>query len=66
MAFMLAGSTSTNPVLAILGVLLILAWKNAGYIGLDYFLLPLVGTPWKQPVSAQVRAAVPAPVPASA
>ena len=48
MAFMLAGTTSTNPVLAILGVLLILAWKNAGYIGLDYFLLPMLGTPWKQ------------------
>jgi thiosulfate dehydrogenase [quinone] large subunit len=48
MAFMLAGTTSTNPVLAIMGVLLILAWKNAGFIGLDRFLLPLFGTPWKQ------------------
>jgi thiosulfate dehydrogenase [quinone] large subunit len=48
MAFMLAGTTSTNPVLAILGVLLILAWKNAGYIGLDRYLLPLIKTPWKQ------------------
>ena len=48
MAFLLTGTTSTNPVLAILGVLLILAWKNADYIGLDYFLLPLLGTPWKQ------------------
>jgi thiosulfate dehydrogenase [quinone] large subunit len=48
MAFMLAGTTSTNPVLAMLGVLLILAWKNAGYIGLDRYLLPLLGTPWKQ------------------
>jgi thiosulfate dehydrogenase [quinone] large subunit len=48
MAFLLAGTTSTNPVLAILGVLLILAWKNAGYIGLDRYLLPILGTPWKQ------------------
>ncbi len=56
-AFMLAGTTSTNPVLAILGVLLILAWKNAGYIGLDRFLLPLLGTPWKQ--TAQQPAKVP-------
>jgi thiosulfate dehydrogenase [quinone] large subunit len=32
-AFLLAGSTSTtNPVLAMLGILLILAWKNAGYL----------------------------------
>jgi thiosulfate dehydrogenase (quinone) large subunit len=57
MAFMLAGTTSTNPVLAILGVLLILAWKNAGYIGLDRYLLPLLGTPWKQapPVIAKAK-----------
>ena len=48
MAFLLAGTTSTNPVLVMLGFLLILAWKNAGYIGLDYFLLPTLGTPWKQ------------------
>jgi thiosulfate dehydrogenase [quinone] large subunit len=48
LAFMLAGTTSTNPMLALLGVLLVLAWKNAGYIGLDYFMLPLLGTPWKQ------------------
>jgi thiosulfate dehydrogenase [quinone] large subunit len=64
MAFMLAGTTSTNPVLAILGVLLILAWKNAGYIGLDRFLLPLLGTPWKQtpPSAAKVKVtAVPVP-----
>jgi len=64
MAFMLAGSTSTNPVLAILGVLLILAWKNAGYIGLDRYFLPLLGTPWKQtaPVAKTARVStVPAP-----
>jgi thiosulfate dehydrogenase [quinone] large subunit len=48
MAFLLAGTTSTNPVLAMLGMLLVLAWKNAGYVGLDRFLLPLLGTPWKQ------------------
>ena len=32
----------------LLGVLLVLAWKNAGYIGLDRFLLPLLGTPWQR------------------
>jgi hypothetical protein len=36
MAFLLAGTTNTNPVLVILGLLPILAWKNAGHIGLDY------------------------------
>jgi thiosulfate dehydrogenase [quinone] large subunit len=48
MSFMLAGTASTNPVLFFLAVLLILAWKNAGYVGLDRFLLPVLGTPWKQ------------------
>lgn len=45
--FLMAGTTSSNPVLLPLGILLILAWKNAGYIGVDRFLLPMLGTPWK-------------------
>ena len=45
--FMLAGSASTNPVLFVIAIGLILAWKVAGYFGLDYFLLPWLGTPWK-------------------
>lgn len=44
--FMMAGTASTNPVLLLVGILLILAWKVAGYIGLDRYLLPLLGTPW--------------------
>jgi thiosulfate dehydrogenase [quinone] large subunit len=52
MNFMLAGSASSNPVLLILAIVLILAWKTAGYIGLDRYLLPLLGTPWKAPKSA--------------
>lgn len=45
--FMLAGSASTNPVLFLLAILMILAWKIAGYIGLDRWLLPALGTPWQ-------------------
>lgn len=45
--FQLAGSASTNPVLFGLGVFLVLAWKAAGYWGIDRWLLPLLGTPWK-------------------
>ncbi len=55
-AFLLAGTTSTNPVLVMLGFLLILAWKNSGYIGLDYFLLPMLGTPWWKPGKAPAPA----------
>lgn len=46
--FMMAGTASTNPLLFVAAVLLILAWKVAGYIGLDYFLLPWLGTPWNR------------------
>ena len=48
MSFLMAGTVSTNPVLFFAAILLILAWKNAGYLGLDRFLLPILGTPWKQ------------------
>lgn len=44
--YMLAGSASTNPVLFVIALGLVMAWKVAGYIGLDYFLLPFIGTPW--------------------
>ena len=45
--FMLAGSASSNPVLFVLAVLILMAWKVAGIIGVDRFLLPLLGTPWR-------------------
>jgi thiosulfate dehydrogenase (quinone) large subunit len=47
MSFMLAGSASTNPVLFTLAIGLILAWRVAGYYGLDRYLLPRLGTPWR-------------------
>jgi thiosulfate dehydrogenase [quinone] large subunit len=46
--FLMAGAASTNPVLLMLGIVLILAWKVAGWYGLDRFLLPIVGTPWAE------------------
>src|SRR5215210_138176 len=47
-SFMLAGSASSNPVLFGLAVFLVLAWKVAGYWGLDRWLLPILGTPWQR------------------
>lgn len=44
--FMMAGSASTNPLLFVVAVGLILAWKISGYYGADYFLLRWLGTPW--------------------
>jgi thiosulfate dehydrogenase (quinone) large subunit len=47
-SFMLAGSASSNPVLFGLAVFLVLAWKVAGFWGLDRWLLPTLGTPWQR------------------
>jgi thiosulfate dehydrogenase [quinone] large subunit len=47
--FIMAGSASTNGFLLVLAMLIILAWKNAGWLGLDRWLLPLLGTPWYRP-----------------
>src|SRR4051812_1479581 len=44
--FVMAGAASTNGMLFALAIVLILAWKVAGWYGLDRFLLPLLGTPW--------------------
>jgi thiosulfate dehydrogenase [quinone] large subunit len=47
MSFMLAGTVSTNPVLFTLSILILLAWRVAGLIGLDRWLLPALGVPWR-------------------
>lgn len=47
-SFLLSGSSSSNPVMLLLGIGLILAWKVAGWIGLDRWLLPMLGTPWSK------------------
>ena len=46
--FMLAGSASTNPVLGLIGIGIMIAWKAAGWWGLDRFALPYLGAPWKR------------------
>ncbi len=55
--YMLAGSASTNPMLFIIAIGLILAWKVAGRVGADYVLLPTIGTPWGRARDAQEVAA---------
>jgi thiosulfate dehydrogenase [quinone] large subunit len=45
--YMMAGAASTNPLLFTLAILLVLAWKTAGWWGGDRWLLQWLGTPWK-------------------
>lgn len=45
-SFLFAGTLSTNPLLFILATWIVLAWKVAGWYGLDRWALPLLGTPW--------------------
>lgn len=47
MNYLLAGTVSTNPILFFFELFLILAWRVAGWIGLDRFVLPYLGTPWQ-------------------
>lgn len=54
LSFLLAGTVSINPVLFTLSIGLMLGWKVAGHLGLDRFLLPMLGTPW-EPGSAFKR-----------
>lgn len=46
--YLFAGTVSTNPILFLIELFLILAWRTAGWIGLDRYLLPLLGTPWQK------------------
>lgn len=46
MSFLLAGTVSTNPVMLLIAIFIMLAWKVAGWYGLDRWALPYLGTPW--------------------
>jgi thiosulfate dehydrogenase [quinone] large subunit len=45
--YVMAGTASTNALLLVGAIALILAWKIAGYYGADFFLLRYLGTPWQ-------------------
>ncbi|HYV33511.1 MAG TPA: DoxX family membrane protein [Candidatus Limnocylindria bacterium] len=45
--YLFAGTVSINPLLFVLQLFLILAWRVAGWYGLDRYVLPALGTPWQ-------------------
>lgn len=63
MNFMFAGSAGVNPLFAVVGLGILLAWRIAGYYGADGYLLPLLGTPQEPgPVIEKIRHRTPTPV----
>lgn len=45
--YLLAGTVSINPVLGVLGLFLCFSWRVCGWIGIDQWLLPALGLPWR-------------------
>lgn len=45
--YLLAGTVSTNPILGMLGLFLCISWRVCGWFGVDRWLLPALGLPWK-------------------
>ena len=58
-SYLLSGTVSINPILLPLGTFLVLAWKTAGWWGLDRWLLPSLGTPWRSSHAATEVIATP-------
>ncbi len=46
--YLFAGTVSINPILLLLELFLMFAWRNAGWFGADRWLLPLLGVPWQK------------------
>src|SRR5689334_4524222 len=53
--YIMAGSASSNGLFGLAAILLILAWKTAGYYGLDRWILPHIGMTWQQYGPRRVR-----------
>lgn len=45
--YLLAGTVSINPILGMVGLFLVFSWRVCGWIGLDRWVLPALGLPWK-------------------
>ena len=44
-SYIFSGTAGANPLMAIVAILLILAWRVAGWWGLDRWILPAIGVP---------------------
>lgn len=46
--YVMAGSAGANALLLVIALGLMLGWKISGWVGLDRWLLPMLGTPWRR------------------
>jgi thiosulfate dehydrogenase [quinone] large subunit len=44
-SFIFAGTAGANPLMAVVAILIVLAWRVAGWWGLDRLILPAIGVP---------------------
>lgn len=45
--YLLAGTVSINPILGVISLFLVFSWRVCGWLGIDSWLLPALGLPWK-------------------
>jgi len=50
--FLLAGSISAGPLLLVLQILLMIAWKIAGHLGVNYYIHKRFGTFWQPAIKS--------------
>ena len=46
-SYVFAGTAGVNPLFIIISLILMMAWRVAGWYGLDRVVLPRLGTPWQ-------------------
>lgn len=61
-SFIFAGTAGANPLMFVLAILLMMAWRVAGYWGLDRWALPALGVPGHPGTAFGGRRAGEAPV----
>ena len=66
MNYLLAGTVSINPILGMFALFLCFSWRVCGWIGLDRWLLPELGLPWKPGAVFASHLTTPSPAPAPA
>src|SRR5215207_8764265 len=56
-SYVFAGVAGANPLMFLLAVLIMMAWRVAGYWGLDHWALPMLGVPGSRGTLFQRRGA---------